>query len=114
MRANGLVLISHKIKNLTKHCAIVFVPCHNQQAIIRFDKLDIGAKIILKQGSLRDGAIMHVVIGIRNDEGDRRQGNEVSRKTRKGLVAGAGHIGEIHPRVVLARVSAGSADSGSG
>ena len=39
---------------------------------------------------------------------------EVSRKTRKGLVAGAGHIGEIHPRVALARVSAGSADSGSG
>jgi len=39
---------------------------------------------------------------------------EVSKKTRKGLVAGAGHIGEIHPRVVLARVSAGSADSGSG
>jgi hypothetical protein len=59
-------------------------------------------------------AIMHVVIEIRNDEGDRKQGSEVSRKTRKGLVAGAGHIGEIHPRVVLARVSAGSADSGSG
>ena len=96
-------------------CAIVFVPCHNQQAIVRFDKLDIGAKIILKPGvSLRDGAIMHVVIEIRNDEGDRRQGSEVSRKTRKGLVAGAGHIGEIHPRVVLARVSAGSADTGSG
>jgi len=66
-------------------CAIVFVPCHNQQAIVRFDKLDIGAKIILKPGvSLRDGAIMHVVIEIRNDEGDRRQGSEVSRKLVKG------------------------------
>jgi len=93
-------------------CAIVFVPCHNQQAIVRFDKLDIGAKIILKPGvSLRDGPIMHVAIEIRNDEGDRRQGSEVSRK---GLVAGAGHIGEIQPRVVLAHVSAGRADSGSG
>lgn len=57
---------------------------------------------------------MHVVIEIRNDEGDRKQGSEVSRKTRKGLAAGAGHIGEIHPRVVLVQVSAGSADSGSG
>jgi hypothetical protein len=90
-------------RNMVAACAIVFVPCHNQKAIVRFDKLDIGAKIILKPSvSLRDGAIMHVVIEIRNDEGDRRQGSEVIRKARKGLVAGAGHIGEIHPRVVLA------------
>jgi hypothetical protein len=97
-------MVSHKLTLLDRHseedrsnmvaaCAIVFVPCHNQQAIVRFDKLDIGAKIILKPGvSLRDGAIMRVVIEIRNDEGDRGKVVKLVGKLVKGWLLALGTL----------------------
>lgn len=101
-------------RNMVAACAIVFVPCHNQKAIVRFDKLDIGAKIILSQvsacemvpscmSSLRFGMTKEIVGKV----------VKLLGKLVKGWLLALGTL-EKSTHGLCLRISAGSADSGSG
>jgi hypothetical protein len=59
--------------NLVVAGVVVFIPGDDQQAVVALRKLDIAAEMLLQPGiTLRNGAVMHVVVEIRDHEGDGR------------------------------------------
>jgi len=68
-----LALLNHRPDedrgNLITARIVVLVPGHDQKAVVSLGKLDVRIQVLLQPGiALRDGAVMHVVIQIRNDE----------------------------------------------
>jgi hypothetical protein len=97
--------------NLVALRTVIFVPGDYQQTVVGFGELNIGIDVGLQPGvALLDGAVMHVVVQIGHHDGDGGQGGEIRGKAGEGQVARGGHVGEIHPGVVLARVSSGGAN----
>jgi hypothetical protein len=87
----------------------------DQQAVVRLRKLNIGIYVGLQPGvGLLNGAIVHVVVQVGNYDRDGGQGSEVGGKACEWQVARRGHVGEIHPGIVLARVRPGGANRGPG
>lgn len=95
-------------RNLVAAGVVIFVPGHNQEAVVALRKLNIAVEVLLQpRVTLGDGAIVHVVIEIGYDKRERRQSCEVGGKTGKRLVGARGYIGEINPRTMLAGISSG-------
>ena len=78
----------------------------HQQAVVGAGPVEVAAQCLLRPRIARsDGAVVHVVAQVGGEEGDRRQPVPVGPQRRGGQVGGgAGEVGEVHPRAVLARV----------
>ena len=113
-----LTLLHHRAdedgRNLVVAGVIVFVPRDDQKAVMSLGKLDVGAHVLLQPGvPLGDGAVMHIVIKVRNDEGERGQRVEVRGEAGERLVRGCGDVAEIDPGRMLPRVGSGCAHRGA-
>ena len=94
---------------------VVLIPSDNQQAVVRLGPLGISINVGLKPGiTLLNGAVVHVMDQIGNDDCHGRQGGNVSReKARIGHVVGGRDVTEIDPWVMLTNVIAETAASES-
>ena len=100
--------------NLIVAGVVILVPGNDQKAIVSLRKLDVPVQVLFEPGiTLRDRAVMHIVVEIRNDESERGQCVEVSRETRERLVGGCGHVGEIDPGRMFLRIGSGGTHCGT-
>src|SRR5262249_24829097 len=99
-------------------CAAVFVPGDDQQAVVGLSPVGVGFDIARHPGiGLGDGAVVHVVLLVGNDDADLRQKIENGRKCREGLIergsqlvwAGCIRL-PVDPWIVLAPVVAALGD----
>lgn len=98
-------------RNLVVAGVVVFIPGHDQQAVVGVGKLNITINVLLQPGiALRDGSVMHIVIEVRDDERERRQRREIRGEAGERLIGCGGNVGEIDPGRVLARIGPGSTD----
>src|SRR5262249_42000358 len=68
--------------------AVVLVPGDDQEAVVRLGPLGVGIDVVLQPGiALLDRTVVHVVLDVRDDEGDGRQLGVV-----RWPVAGVGHV----------------------
>src|SRR5581483_863841 len=98
---------------------VVLVPGDDQQAVVRHGPLRVPGEVAAQPVvGLADGAVVHVVLEVRDDEGERGQARVVGRELGPGAVDGGGEAGEVDPGVVasrvVARVAAGVAGAGHG
>lgn len=94
---------------------VVFIPGHDQQAVVGLRKLNVAINMLLQPCiALGDGAVMHIVVQIRIDDGHGGQVRKVRWEAGERLVRGGRYIGEVYPRSMFFRVSAGGANRGSG
>ena len=101
-------------RNLVVAGVVIFVPGHNQKAVVGLGKLHKAIDVLLQPCiALRNRAVMHVVIEIRNHERESRQRAEICGETGKRLVGSCGNIAEIDPRAMLSRIGSRGAHSGT-
>jgi hypothetical protein len=86
--------------------AVVLVPGHDQQAVVRHRPGDVAAQMRAQPCvARRDRAVVHVVAQVRDHESDGRQFRVPARREpAEWLIRSPGDIGEIGPWNVLSRV----------
>ena len=106
---------SHKNRgDLVAAGVVVLIPGDDQQAVVGSRKLNVAVNVLLQPRiALSDGAVMHIVIEIGIDDRHGGQVGEVCGEAGKRLVRGGRHIGEVYPRSMFFRISAGSANRGT-
>ena len=84
---------------------VVLVEGEDEQAVVGLGPVDVRAEVRLQPGvALGDGAVVHVVVEVGDDERDRRERAEVGREAGQRLVGGGREVREVHPGAVLADV----------
>ena len=69
-------------------------------------KLYVAVDVLLQPCvTLRDGAIVHVVVEIRVNDRDGGQRVEVGRETGERLIRSRRYVAEVYPRRVFTRIS---------
>src|SRR6185312_13416442 len=115
--AGGDVLADDDRGDLVVLGGVVLVTEHDQQAVVGLRPGRVGGDVGLEPAvGGGDGAVVHVVVQVRDDERERRQARVVRGARERGerqRVRGR-HVGEVDPRRVLAGVLAGGAGGRAG
>jgi hypothetical protein len=81
-----LALLHHRPNengcNLVSACIVVFIPRYDQQTVMGLCELNVAINVLLQPRiGLRDGAVVHVIIEVWINDGNRGQVCKVCRKT---------------------------------
>jgi len=65
-------------RNLVAACVVIFVPGNDQQAVVGLGELNVATEVLLQPGvALRDRTVVHVIVEIWIDDGNRWQIGEI-------------------------------------